>query len=183
MFVKSGASVFAFNEAGCDGAVCAPLRTYDTGDPEFGAGALGAPVVVGGTLLVSSQNTPDPTTVGVVAAYSAAGTTACARGRCEPIWIGVNFASGFESSPAVAGDVVFVGKAPASGFPVDAGVFAYSLHGCGAGRTLCLPLSLTQVGTNQFSLGAPLAIARGTVYFVSNDNDDQHSNVYALTVP
>jgi Ca2+-binding RTX toxin-like protein len=183
VFVGSGAGAFAFSEAGCGGAVCSPLRTYDTGEPEFGGGALGAPVVVGGTLLVSSQNTPDPSTVGVVAAYSAGGTTGCVRGTCEPIWIGVNFASGFESSPAVAGDVVFVGKAPASGFPVDAGVFAYSLHGCGAGQTLCLPLSLTQVGTNQFSLGAPLAIARDAVYFVSNDNDDQHSNVYALTVP
>jgi len=183
VFVGSGAGVFAFSEGGCGGAVCAPLRTYDTGDPELGGGALGTPVVAGGTLLVSSQSTPDPNTVGVVAAYSAAGTTSCTRGTCEPMWIGVNFASGFESSPAVAGDVVFVGKAPASGFPVDAGVFAYSVHGCGSGQTLCLPLSLTQVGSNQFNLGAPLAIARDTVYFVSNDNDDLHSNVYALTLP
>ena len=183
VFVGSGAGVFAFNEAGCGGAVCTPIRKYDTGDPELGGGALGAPVVAGATLLVSSQNTTDPSTVGVVSAYSAAGNTNCARGICEPIWIGVNFGSGFESSPAVAGDVVFVGKAPASGFPVDAGVFAYDLHGCGAGQPLCLPLSLTQVGTNQENIGAPLAIARDTVYFVSNDNDDQHSYVYALTVP
>jgi Ca2+-binding RTX toxin-like protein len=183
VFVGSGTGVFAFNEGGCGRAVCAPLRRYDTGDPLLGGGALGAPVVAGGTLLVSSQNTPDLSTVGVVSAYSAAGTTKCARGTCDPIWIGVNFASGFESSPAVAGDVVFVGKAPASGFPVDAGVFTYDLHGCGAGRTLCLPLSLTQVGANQVNFGAPLAIARDTIYFVSNDNDDQHSNIYALTVP
>ena len=98
---------------------------------------VAVPVAVNGTLLVSSQNTPDPNTVGVVAAYSAAGTTGCSRGTCQPIWIGVNFGSGFESSPAVAGDVVFVGRAPASGFPVDAGVFAYSVHGCGAGRHVC----------------------------------------------
>jgi len=45
------------------------------------------------------------------------------------------------------------------------------------------PLSLTQVGLNQFSLNAPLAIARGAVYFTSTDNDDGHSNVYALKVP
>jgi hypothetical protein len=185
VFAGSGSGVFAFNEAGCGATVCTPLRTYDTGDPQQGDGALGAPVVAGATLLVSSQNTTDPNTIGVVSAYSAAGTTNCAPGICEPIWIGVNFGSGFESSPAVAGDVVFVGKAPASGFPVDAGVFAYNLHGCGSGgqTTLCLPLSLTQVGTNQFNLGAPLAIARDAVYFVSNDNDDQQSYVYALTVP
>jgi len=48
---------------------------------------------------------------------------------------------------------------------------------------LCAPLSLTQVGLNQFSLNAPLAIARDTVYFTSTDNDDGHSNVYALKLP
>jgi len=29
----------------------------------------------------------------------------------------------------------------------------------------------------------PLAIARGTVFYASNDNDDNQSNVYALTLP
>ena len=179
LYVGAGAGAFAFREAGCGAAVCTPLRTYDLMD----SGALGAPVVVGDTLLVSSQATPDPSTVGVVSAFSASGARGCRAGLCEPLWIGVNFAAGFESSPAVAGGVVFVGKAPALGFPVDAGVFAYDLRGCGAANTLCLPLSLTEVGQNQFALGAPLAIARGTVYFVSNDNDDNHSNVYALTLP
>src|SRR5204862_5278896 len=80
VFVGAGAGVFAFDEGGCGRSACAPLRTYDTGDPSFGGGALGAPAVVGDTLLVSSQNTPDPATVGVVAAYSAASTTGCARG-------------------------------------------------------------------------------------------------------
>jgi hypothetical protein len=179
LFVGAGAGAFAFNEAGCGAAVCKPLRTYDLMD----SGALGAPVVAGDTLLVSTQATPDPTTIGVVAAFSASGAKGCKSGLCEPLWTGVNFGSGSESSPAVAGNVVFVGKAPASGFPVDAGVFAYDLRGCGANQATCLPLSLTQVGQNQFNLGAPLAIARGTVYFVSNDNDDNHSNIYALTLP
>jgi hypothetical protein len=44
-------------------------------------------------------------------------------------------------------------------------------------------LSLTRVDLNQLSFSAPLAIARGTVFYASNDNDDNHSNVYALTLP
>jgi len=138
---------------------------------------------VGDTLLVSSQATPDPSTIGVVSAFSASGGSGCAGGLCQALWTGVNFAAGNESSPAVAGNVVFVGKMPALGFPVDAGVFAYDIRGCGAGQRLCLPLSLTEVGQNQFALGAPLAIARGTVYYTSTDNDDGHSNVYALGLP
>jgi hypothetical protein len=179
VYVGAGAGAFAFRETGCGASVCTPLRTYDLMD----SGALGAPVVVGDTLLVSSQATPDPSTIGVVSAFSASGATGCRAGLCEPLWTGVNFASGNESSPAVAGNVVFVGKMPALGFPVDAGVFAYDLRGCGAGQALCLPLSLSEVGQNQFALGAPLAIARGTVYYTSNDNDDNHSNVYALGLP
>lgn len=179
--------VFAFNEAGCGKPVCTPLRTYDTGDPNIVGGALGAPVVAGSTLLVSSQNTPDVLgTVGVVSAYSAGGNRNCTANRCEPLWTGVNFASGFETSPAVAGDVVFIGKNPAEGFQtngIDAGVYAFNLNGCGAGQTICMPLSLTQVGLNQFNLGAPLAIARAAVFYASNDNDDNQSNVYALTPP
>jgi RTX calcium-binding nonapeptide repeat (4 copies)/PQQ-like domain len=183
VFVGGNLGVMAFNEAGCGGAVCKALRTYDTGDPAISAGVQGAPVVVGSTLLVSTENTPDFSTVGVVSAFSAAGTTGCKAGLCEPLWIGVNFANGFESSPAVAGGVVFVGKAPASGFPVDAGVFTYDLNGCGAGQLICLPLSFTQLGTDQVNLGPPLAIARGAVYAISTDNTDTHSNIYALTPP
>jgi Ca2+-binding RTX toxin-like protein len=179
LYVGAGAGAFAFPEAGCGASVCKPLRTYDLMD----SGALGAPVVSGDTLLVSSQATPDPTTIGVVSAFSASGAKGCKSGVCEPQWTGVNFGSGFESSPAVAGGVVFVGKAPASGFPVDAGVFTYDLRGCGASNAVCPALALTQAGQNQFNLGAPLSVARSTVYFVSNDNDDNHSNVYAFTLP
>jgi hypothetical protein len=175
--------VLAFAEAGCGAATCTPLRSYDTGDSNVGGGALGTPVVVGDKLLVSSQNTPDLTTIGVVSAYSADGIGNCKKHQCQPLWTGVNFASGFETSPAVAGGVVFVGKNPAAGFQTngnDAGVYAFDINGCGARQTICQPLSLTQVGLNQFNLGAPLAIARGTIFYSSNDNDDNRTNVYAL---
>src|SRR5262249_19000816 len=87
VFVGSGLGVFAYNEAGCGAAtVCSPLRFYDTGDPALSAGVQGAPVVAGATLLVSTENSPDPSAIGVVSAYSAAGTTNCRAGTCEPIW-------------------------------------------------------------------------------------------------
>jgi hypothetical protein len=183
--------VLAFDEAGCGAAVCPPLRAYDTGDVNLFGGALAAPVVAGNTLLVSTENTSDvDTTLGVVSAYSADGSRRCVRGVCEPLWIGAASppSNGSESPPAVAGNVVFVGKYPATGFQTvgnDAGVFAFALDGCGPGQgqRLCPPLSLTQVGLNQLAFGAPLAIARGNVYFASNDNDDNHSNVYALAAP
>jgi hypothetical protein len=44
-------------------------------------------------------------------------------------------------------------------------------------------LSFTQVGLDQNNVGAPLAIARGALYYVSTDNTDTHSNIYALTPP
>ena len=77
-----------------------------------------------------------------------------------------------------------MGRYPATGFQTsgnDAGVFAFKLGGCGPGQRLCSPLSLTQVGLNQLNFAAPLAIARGTLFYTSTDNDDNHSNVYALT--
>ncbi len=179
----------AYNEGGCGARVCAPTRVYDTGDVDTFGGVLAAPVVAGNTLLVSSQNTTlIDTTTGVVAAYSAGGTTGCVHNQCKPIWIGASSppTNGSATSPAVAGNVVFVGRYPATGFQQignDAGVFAYRLGGCGTGQTLCPPLSLTQVGLNQLNFAAPLAIARGTLYYTSTDNDDNHSNVYALTLP
>jgi hypothetical protein len=178
----------AYSEAGCGRGVCTPIRVYDTGDVGNFGGALSAPVVVGNTLLVSSQNTSQiDTTSGVVSAYAANGA-GCVRNQCEPIWIGASSppTNGSATPPAVAGDVVFVGRYPATGFQIvgnDAGVFAYKLGGCGAAQTLCPPLSLTQVGLNQFNLNAPLAIARGAVYYTSTDNDDGRSNVYALKLP
>ena len=179
----------AYDEAGCGKRACSPIRVYDTGDIDTFGGPLSAPVVVRNTLLISSQNTTlIDTTTGVVSAYAADGGAGCVHNRCEPLWIGASSppTNGSATPPVVAGDVVLVGRYPATGFQVvgnDAGVFAYRLGGCGPGQPLCPPLSLTQVGLNQLSFAAPIAVARGTVYYTSTDNDDNHSNVYALKLP
>jgi outer membrane protein assembly factor BamB len=170
----NGAHLFAFPAGGCGRRTCAALRAYDVGD----GGIETTPALAGGTLYVSTQATPDPNTVGVVAAYPAAG---CGRALCPPRWTGVNFAAGFESSPVVAGGVVFVGKGPASGVPVDAGVYAFDGRGCG-GAVVCQPLSLTQLGPDQFYLGSSIAVTGGRVMLGSNDNTDGHSNLYVLNV-
>ena len=81
LFVGTGVGAFAFNEAGCGAAVCPPLRRYPTGDSP---GVQGAPVVAGSNLLLSTEDSPDPNTIGVVSAYSAAGTRGCRAGVCAP---------------------------------------------------------------------------------------------------
>ena len=165
--------LLAFAAAGCGAAVCKPLRAYETGD----GGVQGAPAVAGNVLYATTQASPDPNTVGVVAAYPLAG---CGKPLCRPLWTGVNNAAGFASAPSVAGGVVFVGKGPASGFPVDAGVYAFDARGCDA--SVCAPIAFVQLGTEQLYQGAPLAVAGGQVFMATNDNTDGRSKVYALSL-
>jgi hypothetical protein len=73
----TGLHVFAFAAGGCGAAVCRPLRAYETGD----GGVAGGLALSGGTLFASLQASPDPNTIGVVAAYPAAG---CGRATCPP---------------------------------------------------------------------------------------------------
>jgi outer membrane protein assembly factor BamB len=162
--------LMAFPAAGCGARTCHSLRSYDTGD----GGAEGAPAVSGGMLFATTQNSPDPNTVGVVAAYPAAG---CGKPRCQPLWTGINFTSGFASAPSVVNGVVFVGKGPASAIP-DAGVYAFNAAGCGAAT--CKPITFVQLSSNQDYLGAPLAIGEDKVFMSSNDNTTGRSDVFAL---
>jgi outer membrane protein assembly factor BamB len=171
--VNTSFHLMAFRAAGCGAKTCKPVRAYDTGD----GGAEGTPTVWHGTVFATTQASPDPNSLGVVAAYPAAG---CGRPRCEPAWTGINFVSGFASPPAVAGGVVFVGKGPASSIP-DAGLYAFSAAGCGA--VTCLPLSFHQLSSDQDYAGAPLAIAGGKVFMTSNDNVTGTSDVYAIGPP
>jgi outer membrane protein assembly factor BamB len=172
--VNTNFHLLAFPAGGCHAKACKPLRSYDTGD----GGVSGPAAVSGDTVYATTQASPDPNTVGVVAAYPAAG---CGRPQCAPLWTGINFASGFGSPPAVVNGVVFVGKGPASGFPVDAGLYAFDGAGCGA--AICSPIGFVQLSTQQFYLGAPLAVAEGKVFMASNDNISGQSLVYLIGLP
>ena len=168
---NGNAHLFAFPAGGCGRKTCAPSQSYDVGPDGIAAG----PAVVGKTLFVTTENTPDPNTVGVLAAYSTAG---CGSALCQPSWTGVNFGFGFMSQPAVAGGVVFVAKGPASGFPVDAGLYAFDRDGCGA--TVCQPLTFVQFSTEQVYLGQPVAIAEGRVLTASQESAGA-SNIYVVS--
>ena len=165
--------LFAFPAGGCGTPACAPTRSFDVG-PD---GIVTTPAVAGGMLFASTNASPNPDTVGVVAAFDLASCS----GRCKAAWVGVNFTEGFESSPVVVGDVVFVGKGPASGIDIDAGVFAFDARGCG--KTLCPSLALVVPSPDAFYLGAPLAVARDRIAFVSNDNAAGRSIVSILALP
>jgi hypothetical protein len=158
--VNTNFHLMAFPAAGCGAPTCKPLRTYDTGD----GGADGA-AVSRGMVFATTQASPDPNSLGVVAAYPAAG---CGKPRCEPLWTGINFTSGSASPPAVANGVVFVGKGPASAIP-DAGLFAFNASGC---APTCMPIKFAQLSSNENYLGEPLAIAEGKVFMASDDNTD-----------
>ena len=165
--------VDVFDAAGCGASECEPLWKAGTGDTFV----EGAPAVRGATMYVASQGSPDPNHVGVVQAFPAAG---CGQAVCDATWTGVNLASGFESSPALVGDVVLIAKGPASGVPVDAGLYAYAAGGCGA--PTCEPLDFAQVGTGQNYLGSSVAVSGGRVAFSSFDNITNRALLYVLTV-
>jgi PQQ-like domain len=172
-FPNSTTHLFAFAVGGCGAKICTPLWSYFTGDSDLTGGLA----LAHGVLYASSQSTPDPNTVGVVTAFPALG---CGAAVCQPLWTGVNFASGFESPPVVAGNVVFVAKGPASGFPVDEAVLSYPANGCGA--QTCQPLSFTQVGSEQFYLGAPIAVADHTLFVPTESSADGTDDLVALQV-
>jgi outer membrane protein assembly factor BamB len=163
--------VFAFNAPGCGLSVCEPIQVFEAGPN----GIDTTPAVAGHTLYVSTNSSFDLNTVGVVMAFD---IELCGV-RCTPEWTGINFTEGFLSAPVVTGDVVFVGKGPA--LDVDAGVFAFDAHGCG--KKLCRSLTLVRPSDSGNYLGAPLAIARDRIAFVSNDNNANRSEVSVIALP
>ncbi|HEY7044228.1 MAG TPA: PQQ-binding-like beta-propeller repeat protein [Nocardioidaceae bacterium] len=165
--------LFAFDVAGCGKRFCHPVRSYRTGDADLTGGLA----VANGVIYAGSQSTPDPNTIGVFMAFPADG---CGAAVCDPLWTAVNFASGFESPPVVSGDVVFVAKGPASGFPVDQAVLSYPADGCG--QPTCTWLSFTSLGDQQFYLGSPIAVARHTVFVPTEASADGTDDLVALTV-
>jgi hypothetical protein len=86
----------------------------------------------------------------------------------------------------VAGNVAFVGKGPASGFPVDAVVYAFDVRGCG--RRICQPLAFVQLSTSQSYQGSSIPVSGGKVLLNSTDNTvtpdaPAQTNLYVLALP
>jgi outer membrane protein assembly factor BamB len=171
--VGGGSFVFAFDAAGCGAAVCDPLWK--------GSAQLmsNTPAVAGGFVYVDAQPIlQGGRSVGVVAAFRLSG---CGAAVCNPVWSGINFATGMESSPVVANGVVYVGKGPASGFPVDSGVFMYDAAGCGKG--ICDAIAFVQTTDQQFYLSSTPAVVNGRVYMGSTETKSNQAGLYVWELP
>jgi outer membrane protein assembly factor BamB len=163
-----------YDAKGCGAAMCAPLWRGRAQLTE------NTPAVASGIVYVDAQPfLRHGTAIGVVEAFDVDG---CGKALCFPLWTGINFATGAESSPVVANGVVYVGKGPASGFPVDSGVFSYDADGCGA-KTLCLPLGFAQTGEQQFYLASSPAVDGGRVYMGSTDTPTDQAGLYVFALP
>jgi outer membrane protein assembly factor BamB len=166
-----GGVIAVFRASGCGAAECAESWHAVLGDDAPSA----APAVSGSTLLVAAQGSLDPNREGVVEAFPADG---CGHRACTPTWTGGNFGAGSESAPVVTNGIVLIAKGPASGVPVDAGVYAFKASGCGAPN--CDPIAFFQVGTAQDYLGSSIAVGEGLLFFASFDNNRNRSTLYVL---
>jgi outer membrane protein assembly factor BamB len=173
VFVTDGRFLNAFDASGCGAAVCLPLwkgPAKITGN---------TPAVYRGVVYVDAQPFRDHfTSLGVVEAFDADG---CGQDRCKPLWTGINFSNAPESSPVIANGVVYIGKGPASGFPVDSGVFSYAAAGCG--KKVCPPLGFAQTGEQQFYLASSPAVVDGHVYMGSTDTPTNQAGLYVWSLP
>ena len=160
VFPNGREHVFAFTAAGCGAAVCKPIQTFDVG---FN-GSDKTPTVSGSTLLVANDNNITSNDRAIVSAFD---LDTCGF-NCQPLWTGANQTAGAISAPAVAGDLVFVGKGPATPFEHDAALTVFDIHGCG--KPVCHPLEFVQSSVEASYEGAPLAIAHDLIAFAAPDS-------------
>jgi outer membrane protein assembly factor BamB len=171
VLVSGGDFVFAFPADGCGAATCDPLWK--------GQAPLmsNTPAVAGGMVFVDAQPVVQGgRALGVLEAFDLDG---CGAPTCEPLWVGINFASGFESSPVVANGVVYVGKGPATF--VDSGVFTFDANGCET--RICDPLGFAQTGPSQFYLNSTPAVVDGRVYMGSTETESDQAGLYVWELP
>jgi len=173
VFIGNGRYLNALGAGGCGAATCSPLwrgRAEITGN---------TPVVFRGVVYVDAQPIRQHgASLGVVEAFDAHG---CGADLCPPLWTGINFSNAPESSPVVANGVVYMGKGPASGFPVDSGVFTYDANGCG--HPVCGALGFAQTGPEQFYLSSTPAVVDGRVYMGSTDTPTNQAGLYVFALP
>jgi hypothetical protein len=163
--------IVAFAAAGCGHFVCPPVQTFEGMGKGFQVGM--ATSVDGTTLFATSSESFDQHRTAVVAAYDLAHCGA----SCGPTWRSEFHGPETFTPPAVAGDVVFVGK----GGNRREGVLAFDARGCG--KATCEPLVFARsASSSQFS-GAPLAIADGNVALGDDDDPTAAGYVEILRLP
>jgi outer membrane protein assembly factor BamB len=164
----------AFPAAGCGTFVCEPVQVFEGTAEGFQVAAAAS--IDGTTLFATSSPSLGGRGDSVVSAYDLAH---CGP-SCKPAWRAVFRGEKGFSPPAVAGDVVFVGKGTAGLGKRGTGVVAFDARGCG--KAVCDPLTFAPSAPQASYFGAPLAIADGKVAFVEDDADSS-GNVAIMSLP
>jgi outer membrane protein assembly factor BamB len=173
VFMTDGHTLNVFAAKGCGAAVCEPLWRGPAHVSD------GTPAISGGIVYVNAE--PNPQARARVGALEAFDVRGCGQSFCRPLWTGINFTAGGESSPVVANGVVYIGKSPATANTGDAAVLSYPAAGCG--KPFCLPLGAAQTGPEQFYLQSTPAVVDGRVYIASKDSINGGSGVYIFSLP
>ena len=147
---SSDGTLWAFSADGCGGDFCTTPLWQSTHLAQI----IDSPAVANGIVYVGSQ-TDDNDASGKLNAFSASG---CGNAICAPLWQGkAGSQSILQSSPAVAGGLVYVG-----GF--DGKLYAFDAEGCG--QSLCDPVWTGQTGG---PIESSPTIYKGLVFIASND--------------
>jgi outer membrane protein assembly factor BamB len=175
LFIGNGHHLNVFDAGGCGARVCQPLWAGKATNTE------NTPAVAGGIVYIDAQ--PPLAQRRFNEVLEAFDVTGCGQALCKPLWIGINFNAGGETSPVVANGVVYVGKGPASPSSADSGVFSYDAAGCG--KKVCRALGFVQTGLHQLFFPTSPAVVNGRVYLVSTDTSPGHDDagVYVFGLP
>lgn len=141
--------LYAFRvDCGSGGADCTPSWIGATG-----SAIRSSPAVAGGVVYVGSGD-------GKLHAFKVGGCGLGGGSACTPLWSGVIGMPGsvISSSPAVAGNVVYIGSD-------DGKLYAFKV-GCGMGGASCTPLWTGATGS---AIGSSPAVAGGLVFVGSHD--------------
>jgi outer membrane protein assembly factor BamB len=175
VFIGNGNHLNVLDAGGCGASVCQPIwsaKATNTGN---------TPAVADGIVYIDAQRPLVRRRFNeTLEAFDIRG---CGQAVCKPLWFGINFNAGPETSPVVANGVVYIGKGPASPSSADSGVFSYDAAGCG--RRICKALGFVQTGTHQLVFPTSPAVVNGRVYFVSTDTSPGHDDagIYVFGLP
>lgn len=134
--------VLAFPAGGCGGSLCRPTWRADLPQSIYST-----PAIFENTLFVGTASR-----LGRLYAFTATG---CGQPRCQPIWSSpLNVV---ESSPKIAGGILYVGSSAGN-------LYAFDPRGCG--QSTCQPL---WVGNIPVEVDSSPAIAGGLVYVGARD--------------
>jgi len=147
---SSDGTLWAYRDAPCGTTPCTHERWHST----YLAQILDSPVVANGFVYIGSQ-TSFTSNDGKLDVFDADG---CGQLECPPLWQGLaGNQSILDSSPTVAGDLVYIGG-------YDGNLYAFDAAGCG--QALCDPLWFGRTGGH---IESSPTVVDGVAYIGSDD--------------